>query len=1212
MSAGHYDFYLSAEEYSASEGEEELLTCQTLITLKKARHGPARSKSANASELRSFGLLSTTVDSPSVTDPLAVASARVWNAEQVTASSALDRLPLEILLEIWTGVDEPQYLAQVSKRLHATGKDRNVRSAWLCHRFEPWLVIYEAIKRPKLLDPLLLRKLLDRGAILSRALVQEVHARSVAQEGDMFPYTIVDAPESWGLDLPLTTVIALLNEGYQLYGPQMSLRPLDQEVLYEYLSLPGARKALKPVLLRLFKHFNFMPLALNSLSVRIARKLDRHEALALKKDLPEGGWLAWLVILGDSDLLRAAQQNGFRPENCLRLGSWLCTKVLRKEAPFDYLQNIAAKLRELQDLKIVVITRSFAASIICELRLPIFQNTWRGLSASQVFERKADTYERYHALLSLACADVLLFDLAQLVHELIVQFQRIPDDVTLGPMFRQLEENFEGIDGTHQVALTTFWHAQTDEHSLSWVQAQLIDRKVSITTLQTILLRPNHYSTLPVEYAYVEYGGDETSRLLASTIPHLLRRRTAGNLVRALCDAKGGHAWQHEALKVARAAVKAYDFTSLDLGPEIWKVQPNQNKGGAGISRDERPNSVLACQKTNGKNLEAQRHKSGPPGARVTWLTEPVTCLGVNSSSDAGEYAVIFKANVPCACTLSDSKHFVSSECLDLATDPLEDLSGIDESEADENFTGIEPEDNESARRNFFDLCPANTSISPRPLRVAPHLFCKLPGISASARREAAHTLPVQLLDLHEARGARWGVEREDSRRHNPKAPTQKTVEAIANGDERFTPHEFITPGEGLRPLLSPTELAYDVVLKHTLACGGEAETAALYDKGAIPTAEHLRILQHFGRSVAGAFFSRILKGAPFRVEHSTEAASDTPPPAVEPASSDCYAVIDEMCTSRETGLIEISGIYDRLSVTRSTAQVCERVLPFAKAASEAAIRNVANLSQEHLSREIQAHTAVVAEALKAKGLPAGVRVPMESPPPESEDELMVDPVPDTDGANPHLWGLHNGKPFNMSRTDAAELLLSLDAWLKHLSFCEEVERRRTSLLILGSPDGTTTPRRAHFTGQGSKSTANPLFFRSLIAGMQNIGRWRGTLRDALANEDEEKRPLLIDLTGLWLEIRQEYSKEVSHNIVDRTERLIAGKNVSPRPRRRGQLGKKPKWFNEENETMDPTYQPSESSGSGSDSESDSESDSSNDVMEAAPPGEVASDMKIE
>ncbi|PWN42483.1 hypothetical protein IE81DRAFT_124548 [Ceraceosorus guamensis] len=779
-------------------------------------------------------------------------------------------------------------------------------------------------------------------------------------------------------------------------------------------------------------------------------------------------------------------------------------------------------------------------------------------------------------------------------------------------MFRQLERNFEGIDGTHQIALTTFWQAQTEEQGLSWVKAQLTYRKVSIATLQTILLRPNQYSTLPVKYAFAEYGGDETSRLLASTIPHLLRKRTAGYLVRALCNVKGGLAWQHEALKVARAAVKAYDFTSLDLGPEIWKLQPNQNKGGMSISRDERPNSVLACQKTNGSNLQAQRHKSGPPGARVTLLTEPVTCLGVDSYSDAGECAVIFKANVPCACTLSDSRHFVSSECLDLATDPLKDFSGIDESKADENYTGIEPEDHESARRNFFDLCPANTSIFPRPLRVAPHLFSQLPGISASARREAAHALPVQLLDLHEARGTRWGVEREDSRRHNPKPPLQKTVEAIANGDERYARNTFITPGEGLGSNLSPTELAYDVVLKHTLASGREAEATALYDKGAIPTAEHLRILQHFGHSVPDGFFSRILKGAPFRVEHSAEAASDTPPPAVEPASSDCYAVIDEMCTSHETGLIEISGIYDRLSVTRCTAQVSERVLPFAKAASEAAVRNVSNLSEEHLSREIQAHTAVAAEALKAKGLPAGVRVPMESPPPESEDELMADAVPDTNGANPHLWGFHDGKPFNMSRTDAAELLLSLDAWLKHLSFCEGVERRRTSLLIVGSPDGTTTPRKAHFRGQGSKTSANTAFFKSLIAGMQNIGRWRRTLEDVLANEDEEKRPLLIDLTGLWLEIRQEYSKEDFHNIVDRTERLIAGKNVSPRPRRRGQLGKKPQWFPEEKEAMDPTYQPSEPSGSGSDSESDSESDSSNDVKEAAPPGEVASDMKIE
>lgn len=84
----------------------------------------------------------------------------------------LDCLPEEILLHIWTHLEEPQAWAQTSKRFRARSQVVFWRAKWFKQRYELYLVIFEAIARPTLFTVALFEQLLRLGAPLSRNLVQ--------------------------------------------------------------------------------------------------------------------------------------------------------------------------------------------------------------------------------------------------------------------------------------------------------------------------------------------------------------------------------------------------------------------------------------------------------------------------------------------------------------------------------------------------------------------------------------------------------------------------------------------------------------------------------------------------------------------------------------------------------------------------------------------------------------------------------------------------------------------------------------------------------------------------------------------------------------------------------------------------------------------------------------------------------------------------------
>jgi len=84
----------------------------------------------------------------------------------------LHRLPNDVLLSIWNNLDDPLPFSLVNKRFQTLSKDTLWRAKWLMQRHECYLVIFEAIARPKLFTPALLDRLIRLGAPLSVNLIQ--------------------------------------------------------------------------------------------------------------------------------------------------------------------------------------------------------------------------------------------------------------------------------------------------------------------------------------------------------------------------------------------------------------------------------------------------------------------------------------------------------------------------------------------------------------------------------------------------------------------------------------------------------------------------------------------------------------------------------------------------------------------------------------------------------------------------------------------------------------------------------------------------------------------------------------------------------------------------------------------------------------------------------------------------------------------------------
>ncbi|PWN42522.1 hypothetical protein IE81DRAFT_323485 [Ceraceosorus guamensis] len=210
--------------------------------------GPVGPTPIEADAARTFSHLFAAAET--AVDPHPAAAIRHFKVQPSLAG-----LPHDILLQIWTLVDDPSRIVMVSRRFNEMGRLEDSRAEWLLAHYDVRDVFFESIKRPRLLDPWLIRKLLDRGAVLSRALVQEVVARSSAPIDESL-HAYVDSPLRWGQSVPTATVLALLSEGVRLYASHMTLQPRDQEVLQLYLCMPSDRASHKSHLLDAYQRFN--------------------------------------------------------------------------------------------------------------------------------------------------------------------------------------------------------------------------------------------------------------------------------------------------------------------------------------------------------------------------------------------------------------------------------------------------------------------------------------------------------------------------------------------------------------------------------------------------------------------------------------------------------------------------------------------------------------------------------------------------------------------------------------------------------------------------------------------------------------------------------------------------------------------------------------------------------------------------------------------
>lgn len=84
----------------------------------------------------------------------------------------MHELPNEVLLSIWEQLDDPVPLSCVSRRFQELSKDPLWRARWFMQRYEIYMVMFEAIARPKLFAVELFERLIRLGAPLSRTILQ--------------------------------------------------------------------------------------------------------------------------------------------------------------------------------------------------------------------------------------------------------------------------------------------------------------------------------------------------------------------------------------------------------------------------------------------------------------------------------------------------------------------------------------------------------------------------------------------------------------------------------------------------------------------------------------------------------------------------------------------------------------------------------------------------------------------------------------------------------------------------------------------------------------------------------------------------------------------------------------------------------------------------------------------------------------------------------
>ncbi|CEH13566.1 hypothetical protein CBOM_01480 [Ceraceosorus bombacis] len=861
------------------------------MTETAATSGPVGPTPIEADTLRTFSHLFAGSQSAVGSHPAAA-------IRHFKVQSSLDGLPHDILLQIWTLIDDPSRIVMVSRRFNEMGRLEDSRAEWLLAHYDVRDVFFEAIKRPRLLDPWLIRKLLDRGAVLSRALVQEVVARSSAPIDESL-HAYVDSPLRWGQSVPTATVLALLSEGVKLYASHMTLHPRDQEVLQLYLCEPASRTSHKSHLLDAYQRFNFTPLSLNTASKRISDQLNNVLPYWPMKPR-EGGWLGSILMLGDQELIHAARLHGFSPESLPRLSNWICLLVMLGERPFHRVPSKAAKLMELQQLKILTITRACAASWLCRLRLSLLQpyeHKPRGaLPKLQAYIGK-DAWEAYFTLINLDAKGVLYFSLSEVVQELVEQFKACPSDMTVGILFKQLEQDFSGIDATHQIIVATFWEAQQDSHPVKWIKGRLCSRKVTLDSLKAILFGALQLSALPVEYAFEELGEEAGRQLLVSVIPHLLREDYQGNLLESLCGDCNSAPWRAEAFKVLDKAAQCYNFSIADLGHQRWTIE------------------------------------------RGTWTGH----LHASCSS------------------MSPRSLPVDSEASEDATNAhQEDSEGHSEEDSSEDESSDEDDsdevDSDSSDGHLFFLRGTDSILAQRPdsnVQVV-DMDCELSPNFGCVRAQSARALPVEIGSPFQGRNKRsTNLQNSSANMVTSTGLSLKDTAVVgpsgAPGDYNEYSEFSIAPGTVVIGLVPAKSICADVVLKHTLACGYTSSVALLYRKGVPPTLEHLKIALHSGLGLPDDFFDSIIQGAEFDSGNggNRDAHSESTTLKYDSRSNAVTSVELSVNSQGAVNSLVVKGNGEIVAVQEYAEGVRHDKLEFATVALRASIEACASLTEQ-------------------------------------------------------------------------------------------------------------------------------------------------------------------------------------------------------------------------------------------------------------------------
>lgn len=179
--------------------------------------------------------------------------------------------------QIWSGLKNPASFSRVSKRFNAFSKLASFRARWFIQRFPSYLVLFEAIARPRLLDADLVARLTRLGAPLSRNLAQLLLTRSAS--------TLWHPPTpsgiKWGQSLQLGAFLALLGKAHELYGDSLSLQSLvrEEQVLESWIhQQKGSHSDPSPDIVALFSDFKFMPLPLTIDFLNKATKAQPNKA----------------------------------------------------------------------------------------------------------------------------------------------------------------------------------------------------------------------------------------------------------------------------------------------------------------------------------------------------------------------------------------------------------------------------------------------------------------------------------------------------------------------------------------------------------------------------------------------------------------------------------------------------------------------------------------------------------------------------------------------------------------------------------------------------------------------------------------------------------------------------------------------------------------------------------------------------------------------